>query len=176
MYTEGFPFPVGYAISNWFYRHSAGGDGGVFFLPLISILQVIDSDKGVTLFCATMSDGEEFTLSFTHSVNKRPVYDTLRARGDHIEIVKSRYDAFGAGMPETSNEEGVLSVLADGWLEWRVNRPVPEIIVRVGRVAGHTLWVGDRQIRLADLAVPGSALVFRVQRSSILKVLIGGCL
>lgn len=145
-------------------------------MPLISILQVIDCDKGETLFCATVSDGEEFTLSFTHSVNKRPVYDTLRARGDHIEIVKSLYDAFGAGMPETSNEEGALTILADGWLEWRVNRSVPEIIVRVGRVAGHTLWIRDRELRLADLATPGSALVFRVQRSSILKVLRGGCL
>lgn len=166
---------AGYAISNRFVSHIFGGVGG-FFLPLTSALQVIDNEKGGVLLCAKMSSGEEFTLSFTHSVNKRPVYDTLRAQGDHLEIVKSRFDAFGAGMPETSTEDGTLVILPDGWLEWRVNRPVSEIIVRVGRVAEHTLWIRDRRIRLADLAEPGSALVLRVSRLSIFNVLKGGCL
>ncbi|MHC1727095.1 MAG: DUF1850 domain-containing protein [Syntrophobacteraceae bacterium] len=143
---------------------------------MISTLQVIDDKKGGILLCATMSVGEEFTLSFMHSVNKRPVYDTLRAQGDHLVIVKSRYDAFGAGMPESSTEDGAFAVLPDGWLEWRVNRPVPEIIVRVGRVAEHTLWIKGRETRLADLAEPGNALVFRVHRLSILNALKGGCL
>ena len=62
-------------------------------------------------------------LSFVHSVNRRPVYDTLRVERDHLVIVRSRYDSFGAGMPEASTPEGTLTIAKDGWLEWTVNRP-----------------------------------------------------
>ncbi len=88
--------------------------------------------------------GEEFILSFTHSVNKRPVYDTLRVEKDYLVIVKSRFDAFGAGMPDSSTKEGTLTLAQDGWLEWSTNRPVPEITVRVGWTAEHKLHLKDK--------------------------------
>jgi len=144
--------------------------------PWISILQVAGGDAGDVRLCAFVSSGEEFTLSFIHSVNKRPVCDTLRAQGDHLVIVKSCFDAFGAGMPEASTEEGTLTVLPDSRLEWTVNRPVPEVIVRVGRVAEHTLGLKGRQFRLDGLAEPGKALVFRVRKSSIWNALGDECL
>jgi hypothetical protein len=141
----------------------------------ISVLEVSAPDAGHALWCARMKAGEEFVISYTHSVNKRPVYDTLRVESDHLVIVKSRFDAFGAGMPEGSTDEGRLAVLPDGWLEWVVNRPVPEIVVRVGRVAGHTLIVKGREIPLAQLAEPGSALLFRVRKISLFNAIRGGC-
>jgi hypothetical protein len=69
-------------------------------------------------------------------------------------------------MPESSTDEGTLAVLDNGWLEWTVNRPVPEVIVRVGRVANHTLLLKGREFPLADLAEPGSALRFTARRAS----------
>jgi hypothetical protein len=114
-------------------------------------------------------------LSFIHSVNRRPVYDTLRVEADHLVIVKSRFDAFGAGMPEASTSEGTLSVSRDGWLDWAVNRPVPEVTVRVGRVAEHTLHLKGREIRLADLAEPGAPLTMRVRNVRILDLMKGRC-
>jgi hypothetical protein len=120
-----------------------------------------------------MYPGEEFILSFIHSVNKRPVYDTLRAQGDHIIIVKSRFDAFGAGMPDGSTDEGQFVVLPEGQLEWIVNRQTSEIIVRVGRVAQHKLKLKGREIPLVELAEPGAALTFRVRKVSIITFLKG---
>jgi hypothetical protein len=120
-----------------------------------------------------MQSGEEFTISFIHSVNRRPVYDTLRVEGDHLVIVRSRYDSFGAGMPESSTGEGTFAVGKDGWLVWTVNRPVPDITVRVGWTAEHTLHIRDRKIRLAELAEPGSGLTMRVQNISMIDYLKG---
>ena len=65
-----------------------------------------------------------------------------------LVIVKSVFDAFGAGMPDASTEEGQFSVMPGGWLQWSVNRPVPEIILRVGEVANHTLTIKARQFPL----------------------------
>ena len=56
-----------------------------------------------------MRAGEEFVLSFIHSVNRRPVYDTIRMARDHLVVVSNPGStAFGAGMPEHSTEEGTL--------------------------------------------------------------------
>jgi hypothetical protein len=149
---------------------------GALYWPLFPVLEIVDSREGRIAFCSRVRPGEDFVLSFVHSVNRRPVYDTFRVEGDHLVIVKSRFDAFGAGMPEVSTSEGTLAVAPDGWLEWTVNRPVPEVTVRVGRVADHTLHLKDREIRLSDLSEPGSALTFRVRKARWLDLMKGRCI
>jgi hypothetical protein len=148
----------------------------MFLAPRLSVLEITATDSDQVCWCAHMALGEEFMISFTHSVNKRPVYDTLQAQGDHIVIVKSRFDSFGAGMPESTTDQGSFKMLPDGWLEWTVNRPMPEIVVRVGRVAEHILNIKAQDIPLAALAEPGRALQFRVRKISLLDTLKGRCI
>ena len=117
-----------------------------------------------------MTEGEEFTLSFIHSVNKRPVFDTLRVQSNHLLIVKSRFDSFGAGMPEGSQ------VGQDGWLEWIVNRPVPEVTFFVGWVANHSLHLRSQEFPLTDWVDPGTLVSLRIQRASCYEVWKDGCM
>jgi hypothetical protein len=155
---------------------AGAGVAGLLLWPFIAALELVDGRSGHVAFCVRIQPGEEFVLSFVHSVNRRPVYDTLRIEADHLVIVKSRFDAFGAGMPDSSTEEGTLLVASDGWLEWTVNRRVPEITVRVGRVADHTLHLKGREIRLADLAQPGTPLTMCVRKSRLFDLLKGRCI
>ena len=138
----------------------------VFLYPERRVLEIRNANSGQVLLCADMADGEEFVLSFIHSVNKRPVYDTLRAARDHLVIVKSRFDAFGAGMPESSTEDGTLRVAEGGWLEWTTHRPVPDVVVRVGRVAEHALHLKGRSVPLKDLAEPGTPVSMQMRQRS----------
>jgi hypothetical protein len=149
---------------------------GFLLWPLSPILEITDGREGRILFCAHVEPCEEFVLSFVHSVNRRPVYDTLRVEADHLVIVKSMFDSFGAGMPDASTQDGTLTVAEDGWMEWTVNRPTPEIIVRVGRVADHTLHFKGRVIHLSDLGKPGSALTLRVRKSRWLDFMKNRCI
>lgn len=148
---------------------------GLLWVPGVHVLELSSAASGKDLWCTRVKEGEEFLLSFTHSVNRRPVHETLRIQGGRLVIVGSRFDSFGAGMPEASTDEGNLTILPDGWLQWTVNRPVPEIVVRVGRIAGQTLTVGGQSISLADLAEPGQGIVFRVGRRSLFHLLKGRC-
>ncbi|MDP3284544.1 MAG: DUF1850 domain-containing protein, partial [Desulfobacterales bacterium] len=72
---------------------------GLLFLPFITALEISDFKTRQKLLLVRMQSGEEFTISFIHSVNRRPVYDTLRVESNHLVIVRSRFDSFGAGMP-----------------------------------------------------------------------------
>lgn len=146
------------------------------FFPHHIVLEVVPTDTERHTLCAKMRADEEFVLSFTHSVNRRPVYDTIRVARDHVVVVKSRYDAFGAGMPEHSTAEGTFRVAKDGWIEWTINRPMPEVVVRVGRVANHTLHLKGREIPLASLAPPGTAVALRSRTYSEFDIWKARCL
>ena len=139
------------------------------FYPLYPVLRVASVKKEKLLFCARMAENEEFVLSFIHSVNKRPVFDTLRIEGNQLLIVKSRFDSFGAGMPEGSQ------MGQDGWLEWVVNRPVPEVTLFVGWVANHSLRLKGREIPLTELAEPGTLLSLRAGKASRYGLWKGRC-
>ncbi len=147
----------------------------LIFYPWYPVLEIKSVKKGDLLFCARMAEGEEFVLSFVHSVNKRPVYDTIRVEGNHLLIVKSRFDSFGAGMPEASTGGMTLRFDKDGWLEWIVNRPLPEVTLFVGWVANHSLRLKGREIALAGLAEPGTLLSLRIQKASRYELWKGRC-
>lgn len=149
---------------------------GFLMFPHHIVLEIIPTDSDRPVLCAKMRDSEEVVLSFTHSVNRRPVYDTIRVTRDRVIVVKSRFDAFGAGMPEHSTSEGTFRVAEDGWIEWTINRPMPEVVVRVGRVANHTLRLKGRDVPLADLAPPGTAVAFRPNVYAELGLWKGRCL
>jgi len=155
---------------------AVAGAAGILFWPFVPALELVDGRSGQVAFCARVRAGEEFVLWFVHSVNRRPVYDTLRAEADHLIIVKSRFDSFGAGMPEASTAEGTLAIATDGWMEWTVNRSVSDVTVRVGWVAGHTLTIDGREVRLADLAEPGAPLTIRVRDLRMLDLFKGRCI
>lgn len=158
----------------WLWAAAAlAGLGVVGHWPMYGGLRISHHQSGQCLYCARMQPGEEFVLAYIHSVNRRPVYDTLRAAGDHLVIVGSRFDSFGAGMPDGS--EGHLSVAPDGWLVYRVERPTSEVVVRVGRVAEHTLRIKGQELALTQLAPPGSPLRLQVARFSIVDLIKGRC-
>jgi len=146
------------------------------WIPLQAVLVVRTVKPEKTVLCARMIDGEEWMISYTHSVNRRPVYDFLRIEGSGLRIVRSRFDAFGAGMPETSTPENPLRVGQDGWLEYTVNRTVPDITIFVGRVAGHVLHLKEREISFTSLAEPGMALRFSVEKRSLYQTWKGDCI
>jgi hypothetical protein len=63
-------------------------------------------------------------------------------------------------MPEESH------IGEDGWLEWNVNRLVPELTLFIGWVANHSLHLRGQDIPLARLAEAGTLLSMRIQKAS----------
>lgn len=148
--------------------------GFVLGLPMFGGLEVVDPEEGRVLLRTPLGEADGFQICFVHSVNRRPVCDTLRVRGGELVIASSRFDSFGAGMPDGSTQEGVLRRLSDGWLEWRVERAVPELTLRVGRTAEHRLLLKGREVALVELADPGRALSLRPGHFSIWEILKAG--
>lgn len=148
--------------------------GFIGAVPMFGGLEVVDPKDKRVLLRTPVGKAEGFQICFIHSVNRRPVCDTLQVRGGELFIVSSRFDSFGAGMPDGSTQEGVLRRLPDGWLEWRIEKAVPEVTLRVGRTAEHRLVLKGKEVALAELADPGQALSFRPGRISLWDILRAG--
>jgi hypothetical protein len=149
----------------------------VFFLftPFHQVLTITTVKTAERIGCLRVTEGEEFTFSFIHSVNKRPVYDTMRVEGNHLVIVKSRFDSFGGGMPDASTDTMRLQLSKDGWIESILNHPVPEVTFFVGWVANHSLQIKGRNFPFTDLAEPGTLLSLGIQKMSYYDLWKSGC-
>ena len=111
-----------------------------------------------------LREGQGFAIRYTHSVALTPVEDHFVIRDGIIQLDKTVYHDFGAGLP-TAPGPGQRMSATDGRLVISgYAMPLESFDVRVGRVAGHTLLLppgaGTRETPLADLAPAGSALTF----------------
>jgi hypothetical protein len=148
----------------------------LFFMPSKTVVTVTNVQTRQPIVYLQLNEGEEFIIGFTHSVNKRQVYDYIRVDQENLLIVKSRYDAFGAGMPEVAPAGAVLQIV-DGILELsNINLPRREIGLFIGTIANHTLTVKGNTLVLADIVPPGTHLKFKITRISYLDMWKGRCL
>ena len=97
--------------------------------------------------------GEEFGITFIHSVNQTPVTDCYDAdKEGNIYVRKTIYYDFGAGVPFDLNEGETLSYDEDGaMIISGIDRLIPDYLIFVGTVSDHTLSIGGEEISLRNL-------------------------
>jgi len=143
--------------SLWFHekteKNRAGGDHHicrprydlVLSDPTQSVLVAGTVKPDKTVLCARMIDGEEWMISYVHSVNRRPVFDFLRIEGKGLRSY---------GRVSTPSEPGCGDVHSGKSSPYRSGRmarihsqsPGADITIFVGRVAGHALHIKGQEI------------------------------
>lgn len=135
----------------------------VFIIRHISapVLVIRDGDTGKELSSYPVRDGDEFSITFIHSVNKSPVTDVYKIRGKDIFVERTIYYAFGAGV-QTEIEEGQsLEYGEDGsMIVSGFNRRMERLSYIVGTVSDHILKVGERTVSLRELCGKNTAIRF----------------
>ena len=93
----------------------------------------------------------DFTLSWTHSVEKVEWGESWTVTPSGLQLTEARIKGSGAGM-----EPGPEAVLRDGWFVWRPALPAIEALTlaRSGVVASHLLCNGN-DCRSLDQLLPG---------------------
>lgn len=100
-----------------------------------------------------LDPGEEFSVTFIHSVNQTPVTDCYDAdRDGKIYVRKTIYYDFGAGVPFDIGPGESLSYAENGAMVISgIDRLIPDYIIFVGTVSDHTLAIGGEEISLRNL-------------------------
>jgi len=118
---------------------------------------------GKVLFSAEIREGETFSVSYIHSVNKSPVTEYYMIQNTEIYLTALRFSSFGAGMPDAPGD-GLITVSDDGdMLIEALSRHVPELCYFIGRGAEHTLHLRARAVPLGTLDEPGQSVLFSVE-------------
>lgn len=112
---------------------------------------------------------EGFAVRYTHSVARTPVTDYFIVENNKIFLDKTIYKDFGAGLPHHPEGSQIMRLENGSLVISGFKRYLPEFILRIGRIAEHTLlipnlngkgWKHPQEIILKNVASPGTSLKF----------------
>ncbi len=137
------------------------------FIPRGSWLVLTERKSGKILFAESVRTGDEFAVSYLHSVNKSEITDVFRIRPDGgIGLAKTVYYSFGAGVATEAEDGSVMRVYDDRLEIEFFDRLIPDYLLFVGIEAEHTFSMGSIRIPLARLTEPQRTVRFTVRRLS----------
>jgi hypothetical protein len=124
----------------------------LFFTLSTPCLVLQNSETGAVIAVFPVNDGEEFSITFIHSVNQTPVTDVYQIKSGRIHVVRTVYYSFGAGVQSEIGEGESLAYGPDGaMIVSGFNRPMDRLSYIVGTVSDHTLEIGGEKISLREL-------------------------
>jgi hypothetical protein len=97
-------------------------------------------------------------------VNQSPVTDFIEWTGSGLIVRKSRFKAFGAGIPVPSDGIGTELVRAGEYYELiGIDKAMADFTVMTQTVPNHIVTMGAREARLLELAGSGRQVVIAVR-------------
>ncbi len=136
------------------------------FLPMLLHapgLVLSEQDTGRVFARLPLADGESFSVTFRHSVNKSDVTEIYQRRGKEIWLTGCVYYDFGAGVAEVLEpgwtlETGENGEMILGNIEMKMN----DLTYIVGTVYDHILDIGGEKIILNELCGKNAKVCFSV--------------
>lgn len=124
------------------------------------VFQIVRHPEGRLLWQRAVAPGDLLELDYTHSSDGTPVRDIFRVEQDgHVVLLEEQYRWYGAGLE--SHPQAAISFEGER-TRVTVNRRLPHLLIRVGRVSNPVIRSGDARVALADLAPGGSLLQLRI--------------
>lgn len=124
-----------------------------------------NADTGSPYARYPMEEGDTFSVTFIHSVNKTPLTDCYQVEEGSIYVEKTIYYSFGAGVQTELEGDETLTYGEDGsMIVSGFHREIPDLIYFVGTVSDHTLRVnGGEEISLRALCGRSAKVRFTYQ-------------
>ena len=130
----------------------------IFSTPCI-LLKDGDTDKVFAFY--PVNEGDEFSVTFVHSVNKSPVTDVYEFRDDKIFVIRTIYYSFGAGVQTEIGEGQTLEYAEDGsMIVSGFDKQMDSLSYIVGTVSDHILEIGDETVSLRELCGRNATVKF----------------
>jgi hypothetical protein len=128
-------------------------------------LQVVRPPEDSVLLEFQVEDGDLFYIDYVHSSDHTPVHDVFQIRQDTIVLTEERFDWYGSGLESLSHDGARVAFEGDATRVF-LNREMPRLLLRVGRVAGHVMTCQGRSYPLLSVAEGGDRLWIRLVRKN----------
>ena len=129
-----------------------------------SILEIRDASSGKVYGKWPISETEEFSIEFVHSVNQSPVRETFRTEGTVIRPVSVHFTSFGAGMRSDLEEGQTLTRDGDFMVISGFSTSFDSLKYIIGTISDHLLYINSQIISLRDLCGRNAHITIRCRR------------
>ena len=126
----------------------------LFVLPRLRTPGLVLTDRDTGRVCARypLEDGESFSVTFRHSVNKSDVTEIYQRRGKEIWQTGCVYYGFGAGVAEELDPSWTLETGENGeMILGNIEQRMDHLSYIVGTVYDHILRIGNERVVLNEL-------------------------
>lgn len=139
------------------------------WLPAGLELVIRPRDGGAPILVLPIAPGERFTLHYTHSVDRAPIWEVHSVdRAGNIYVEEERFLMFGAGMGHWEGH-GTLTKRGPYQVIENIHAPTGHFVLRVGNPGvNHTLICRGARVQLSRLAA-GCAVVVSARPVSRLQ-------
>ena len=137
----------------------------LFLIPALRTpgLTLSDQESGRVFARYPLEDGESFSVTFRHSVNKSDVTEIYQRRGREIWLTGCVYYSFGAGVAEELDPSWVLSYGENGeMILSNIELRMDDLNYVVGTVYDHILKIGDEIVVLNALCGKNAKVHFSI--------------
>ena len=150
---------------------------GVLLLLLVAALSpvwpALEISGPEQSFYLPLKDGENFSIKYTHSVNRSPVIDTIERTGSQLTVRTSLFLTYGAGIPVLSDGVGdTYTETEDGFLLSGIDSAHDTIDLITGTYADHRLIYRQHEFVLKETFGEKTHICFRACRVSLPKLLL----
>ena len=121
-------------------------------------LTLRNRDTGEVYARYKMGEGDRFSVTFIHSVNKYPLTDTYEIENKTIYVEETTYCSFGAGVQTELNPGETLDKVIRNIHQDRTN-----VGYIVGTVSDHVLNVNGEDVSLRDLCGKNAPVRFNYE-------------
>ncbi|WP_446724975.1 DUF1850 domain-containing protein [Nocardiopsis sp. N85] len=139
---------------------------GALVWPVHPALRV--ADEGAVIGHLPLAEGEVFTVSYVHSIDRLPIEEDLVVRDGHLVVDATRIRQFGAGMGQIPGE-GNGRAEGPWWVVEDMGRDIgPVLALRVGAPAiDHRIRTPDAEVRLSPCLAAHRVTVEPVRLSTL---------
>ena len=127
-------------------------------------LTLSNAETGRVYARLPLEEGESFSVTFRHSVNKSNVTEIYERRGNEIWLTGCVYYDFGAGVAEVLDPSWVLETGENGeMILSNIEMKMTDLTYIVGTVYDHILDIGGEEIILNQLCGRNTKVHFSIR-------------
>lgn len=137
-----------------------------FVVPLLKspALVLSDAETGRIFDRIPLEDGDSFSVTFRHSVNKSDVTEIYQRRGREIWLTGCVYYGFGAGVAEVLEPGWTLETGDSGeMILGSIEMKMSDLTYIVGTVYDHILEINGERIVLNELCGKNAKVHFSIR-------------
>ena len=127
-------------------------------------LVLSEQDTGRVFARIPLKDGDSFSVTFRHSVNKSDVTEIYQRRGNEIWLTGCVYYGFGAGVAEVLEPGWTLENGENGeMIIGNIEQKMYDLTYIVGTVYDHILDINGEKIILNELCGRNAKVCFSIK-------------